>query len=223
MMARKPGISAKDLQRIMGFGSYETAWTWMHKLRACMVTPGRQRLSGGVQFDDTFVGGLDKRPGRPKGNKALVLVAAEHKGRARLEHSPDLTIGSVRSFAGRNLSSHTPVTTDGYRSYSSKSLGERPHNRHIQKKKRHIRVDPLSFAHLTMSLAKRWWIGTYHGSPSRRHLQAYLDEFEFRFNRRKTKGTGRIVSRVLQNLVTAGRMTYASIIDPAPSRRFETT
>ncbi len=223
MMARKPGISAKDLQRTLGFGSYETAWTWLHKLRACMVTSGRSQLGGAVQFDETYFGGADNRPGRPKGNKALVLVAVEHKGRARLEHAPDLTIQSVRSFAERNLAdADIHVTTDGYRSYGGKSLGERPHHRHEQKAKRNIKIDPLSFAHLTISLAKRLWIGTYHGTPSRNHLQAYLDEFVFRFNRRNTNGPGRIACRVLQNLVSAGRITYQSIVAPLPHRRFET-
>ena len=84
MVTHRNGISAKDLQRVLGLGSYKTAWLWLHKLRKCMVLPGRARLRGPVQLDDTYIGGEDDRPGRPKGNKALVFVAAEARGRVRL-------------------------------------------------------------------------------------------------------------------------------------------
>lgn len=220
MMSRKNGISARDLQRIMGFGSYETAWTWLHKLRACMSRPGRPPLTGPLQLDDTYVGGLDNRPGRPDGNKAVVFVAVEPGGRARMEHSPNLKGSTIRDFANRNIAPGGHVTTDGYRSYSAKSLGPRRHHQHVQNKKRHISTDPLLHAHTVMSLFKRVWMGTYHGAPSRKHLQSYLDEFEFRHNRRRTAGTGRIVARVLQILASSRTRTYADIISVVPCRRF---
>ena len=220
----KGGISAKDLQRIMGFGSYETAWSWLHKLRRCAYSRQRKPLRGSVQLDDGYVGGVDDRPGRPKGNKALVFVAAELHGRIRMEHSPNLTIEAVKSFAKRNLSPTSQVTTDGYRSFSQKSLGSRPHHQHIQKKKRHITFDPLQQAHFALSLFKRCWIGTYHGAISRKHLQVYLDEFEFRYNRRKTVGVGRIAARLFQSLVGIPPLTVASIVaSTVPCQRFEIT
>lgn len=224
MTTHKGGISAKDLQRIMGFGSYETAWSWLHKLRRCAFSRRRKPLQGPVQLDDGYVGGLDQRPGRPKGNKALVIVAAERNGRVRMEHSPNLTKKSVNSFASRNISPESHITTDGYRSYSEKSLGPRPHHRHIQKKKRHIEFDPLQQVHFALSLFKRCWIGTYHGAISRKHMQVYLDEFEFRYNRRKTVGVGRIAARLFQSLVGLPPLTYASIVGTTvPCQRFETT
>jgi len=224
MTTHKGGISAKDLQRIMGFGSYETAWSWLHKLRRCAFTRQREPLSGPVQLDDGYVGGLDKRPGRPKGNKALVFAAAEPHGRVRMEHSPNVTKESVKSFVERNISQLSPVTTDGYRSYGKKSLGPRPHDQHIQRKKRHIEFDPLQQAHFALSLFKRCWIGTYHGAVSRKHLQAYLDEFQFRYNRRKTVGVGRIAARLFQSLVGLPPLTYASIVASThPCQRFEIT
>lgn len=224
MTTHKGGISAKDLQRIMGFGSYETAWSWLHKLRRCAFSRNRKLLEGPVQVDDGYVGGVDERPGRPRGNKALVFVAAETWGRVRMEHSPNLTKQSVKSFADRNIINDAPVTTDGYRSFSSKSLGTRKHTRHIQPKKRHFTFDPLQQAHFALSLFKRCWIGTYHGAISRKHLQVYLDEFEFRYNRRKTRGVGRIAARLFQALVAKSRITYDLIIyNTTPYQRFEIT
>ena len=223
MTTHKGGISAKDLQRIMGFGSYETAWCWLHKLRRCAFSRARQPLAGPVQLDDGYIGGVDERPGRPKGNKALVLVAAEPGGRVRLEHSPDLTTQSVKSFVCRNLSSESRITTDGYRSFNKKSLGPRPHHQHVQKKKRHITFDPLQHAHFALSLFKRCWIGTYHGAISRKHLQVYLDEFEFRYNRRKTVGVGRIAARLFQSLVGLPPLPYSSMVaSTVPCQRFAT-
>lgn len=222
MTTHKGGISAKDLQRIMGFGSYETAWSWLHKLRRCAFNRERKPLSGSVQLDDGYVGGVDGRPGRPKGNKALVFVAAEKHGRVRLEHSPNLTIVAVKSFVERNLSPKSKVTTDGYRSFSQKSLGSRQHRQHVQKKKRHITDDPLQQAHFGLSLFKRCWIGTYHGAISRKYLQSYLDEFEFRYNRRNTIGVGRIAARLFQSLVGLSPLTVGSLVSSTvPYRRFE--
>jgi transposase-like protein len=224
MTTHKGGISAKDLQRIMGFGSYETAWSWLHKLRRCAFSKGRNPLEGPVQLDDGYVGGRDDRPGRPSGNKALVITAAERWGRVRMEHSPNLTKKAVTSFAERNIRRDSSVTTDGYRSFSEKSLGPRRHTRHIQPKKRHFTVDPLQQAHFALSLFKRCWIGTYHGAVSKKHLQVYLDEFEFRHNRRKTVGVGRIAARLFQSLATKSRVTYDSIVcSTRPCQRFETT
>jgi transposase-like protein len=224
MTTHKGGISAKDLQRIMGFGSYETAWSWLHKLRRCTFSQKRKRLAGPVQVDDGYVGGRDERPGRPNGNKALVLVAAEAWGRVRMEHSPNLTKRSVKSFADRNIVTQAAVTTDGYRSFSSKSLGSRKHTQHVQPQKRHFTYDPLQQAHFALSLFKRCWIGTYHGAVSRKHLQVYLDEFEFRYNRRKTVGVGRIAARLFQSMVSKSRITYGLIVyGTKPCQRFATT
>ena len=220
----RTGISAKDLQKIMGFGSYETAWTWLHKLRNFMARPERSALDGGVQVDDAWFGGNDNRPGRPKpgGKKALVIVAVEPNGRARIEHAPNMLTTTTKSFANRNLEENCIVTTDGYKSYNKVSLGARSHQRHIQKKERNIVFDPLQSAHFVISLARRMWLGTYHGGTSKKHLQAYFDEFEFRYNRRKTKGVGRIVARLLHSFSLGGRLSYDDIISRRAFARFET-
>jgi len=225
MVTHKGGVSAKDLQRILGFSSYETAWTWLHKLRRVTVGNRRQRLIGEVQLDDAYIGGPAGSTGRPRpgGNKALVFVAVERDGRARIEHAPDLTATSMGSFVERNLSQETHITTDGYITYGKTTLAGRPHQKVPQNKLPAGALDPLQRAHYIISLVKRMWLGTYHGAIRQKHLQGYLDEFEFRYNRRKTVGVGRLAARLLQHLGSAARITYTDIISTCRCPRFETT
>ena len=223
MAARKNGISAKDLQRILGFGSYETAWVWMQKLRRCMVRHDRSRLEGHVVVDDAYFGAKGGRPGRPAEQKAAIFVAAEEDGRIRLEHAPDLSTSSVRSFVERNITEGSHVTTDGYGTYNRSTIRGRGHQQIIVKRLPERSEDPIQNAHHAISLVRRFWIGTYHGAVSRKHFQAYLDEFEFRHNRRKTRGVGRIVARVLEVLVHSQPITYRTITQSTPHPRFETT
>jgi len=223
MTARKNGISAKDLQRILGFGSYETAWVWMQKLRRCMVRQGRPQLEGHIVVDDAYFGSQGERSGRPGEQKAAIFVAAEDGGRIRLEHAPDLSTRSVRSFVERNVSGGSSVTTDGYSTYNRSTIRGRGHHQIIVKRLPRGSGDPIQNAHHAISLVRRFWIGTYHGAVSRKHFQAYLDEFEFRHNRRKTRGVGRIVARVLEVLVHSQPITYRTIVKSTPHPRFETT
>jgi len=192
---RRTGISAKDLQRIMGFGSYETAWTWLHKLRAAMVRSDSEPLGPFVQADEALVGGK----GGP--NKELVLVAAEATGRVRLAHVENNDKETVKRFADGQIAPDARVVTDGHAGYDKKSLGNRPHDRQVQTKAERRDNDALQGCHWTISLLKRWLIGTHAGAVSDKHLQAYLDEFTFRHNRRKTNGTVRIAARLIEQLV----------------------
>jgi transposase-like protein len=211
---RRTGISAKDLQRIMGFGSYKTAWSWLHKLRAAMVRPDREPLGPFVQADETLVGGK----GSP--HKELVLVAAEANGRVRLAHADNNDEGTLKSFADSQIASHTHVVTDGLASYNSDSLGERPHQAIVQTKQERRESDALQGSHWTTSLLKRWLLGTHAGAVRPKHLQAYLDEFAFRHNRRKTNGVGRIAARVIEQLVAHGPLTMRKLIDQTPRCRW---
>ncbi len=220
MVARKNGISAKDLQRILGFGSYETAWSWMHKLRRCMVRANRPPLNGDVMVDDAHLGSKSPHTGRPGSTKAAIFVAAELGGRVRLEHTPDLSTRSVSSFVSRNTTEQSCVTTDGYGTYNQNTIPPRQHRQIVVKHLSDKTTDPFLRAHQVISLMKRWWIGTYHGAISRKYLQVYLDEFEFRYNRRKTEGVGRIVARVLQILAASKPVTYESITSSSPCPRF---
>jgi hypothetical protein len=204
---RRTGISAKDLQRIMGFGSYKTAWAWLHKLRAALVRPEREPLGPFVQMDEALVGGK----GGP--HKELVLVAAEADGRVRLAHAETNDKATLRRFADGQIAPDARVVTDGLASYDSDSLGDRPYERIVQTKAERREGDALQVCHWTISLLKRWRLGTHAGAVGPKHLQSYLDEFAFRHNRRKTNGVGRIAARVIEQLVARQPLTMRSLID----------
>src|SRR5688572_25038267 len=212
---RRTGISAKDLQRIMGFGSYETAWTWLHKLRAALVRTDREPLGPFVQVDEALVGGK----GGP--NKELVLVAAEAGGRVRLAHADNNDAGTLKAFADGQIAEDAKVVSDGHAGYSANSLGERPHEAIVQSKTEKRENDAVQACHWTISLLKRWLLGTHAGAVSDKHLQAYLDEFAFRHNRRKTDGIARIAARVIEQLVVRAPLTMRSLVrDTVRSRWF---
>ena len=204
---RRTGISGKDLQRIMGFGSYKTAWSWLHKLRAAMVGSDSEPLGPFVQIDEALVGGR----GGP--HKELVLVAAEAGGRVRLAHVENNDKGTCKRFADGQIGTEAHVVTDGHAGYDKKSLGKRPHEAVVQTKAERRENDAVQSCHWTISLLKRWLIGTHAGAVSDKHLQAYLDEFAFRHNRRKTNGVGRIAARVIEKLVAHPPMTMRQLID----------
>ena len=213
--SRRNGISAMELQRIMGFGSYKTAWTWLHKLRAALVRPDRAPLAQAVQIDEAFVGGT-------RGGKEMVLVATETTdGRVRLAHAANNDEATLKHFTGACVATHAAVTTDGLASYNTGSLGERAHEAIVQTNAERRVHDTLQGVHWTVSLLKRWLLGTHAGAVGRKHLQAYLDEFTFRYNRRKTKGVGRIAARTLAQLVAHAPMTMRQLIDKTmPCRAF---
>ena len=213
---RRTGISAKDLQRIMGFGSYETAWTWLHKLRSAMVRSDSEPLGPFVQLDETLVGGR----GGP--NKQLVLVAAEKGGRARLVHADNNDADTLKRFTDEEIDLQTSVVTDGHAGYNDKSLGERPHEAHVQTAQERRENDVVQACHWMTSLTKRWLLGTHAGAVAPKHLQAYLDEYTFRHNRRKTNGVCRIAARLIESLVVRPPITMRAIVDQTlPFRRFQ--
>lgn len=203
---RRTGISAKDLQRILGFGSYGTAWTWLHKLRAALVREDREPLGPFVQIDEALIGGK----GSP--NKELILVAAERNGRVRLAHAANNDAATLKRFADGQIVDDSAVTTDGHAGYNDESLGARPHERIVQTKAERRENDAVQGCHWTISNLKRWLLGTHAGAVSDKHLQAYLDEFAFRTNRRKTNGVGRIAARVIETLVGHSALPMQTLI-----------
>lgn len=188
-VAQKTGTSALNLQRQLGFGSYETAWTWMHKIRCAMVRPGRKPLSGTVEVDEAYVGGEERGVrGRETRDKSLVAVAVEVKGdaagRLRMKQIEDASAPSLEIFVGESVALGSTVQTDGWAGYGDLSRWYRHRVRKIRDPRRASRLFP--HVHRAISLLKRWILGTYQGSVSRKHLHAYLDEFAFRFNRRRS-------------------------------------
>ena len=217
----KGGISAMELQRQMGFGSYGTAWAWLHKIRRAMVVPGRQPLSERVEADETLVGGpRPGRPGRGAAGKTVVAGAVESRrgqahgrrlGRLRLQAVRDASASSLVGFLGRNVLRPAEVATDGwsgYRGLEAEGYAHEPINLAGSWGDAALRLPAI---HLVFGLAKRWLLGTHHGAVSAKHLQAYLDEYVFRFNRRTAKSIAHRFARLIEQAVLTQPTTYRAI------------
>jgi transposase-like protein len=208
--SQKSGASAKSVQRILELGSYQTAWAWLHKLRRAMVRPGRDRLSGTVEVDETYIGG--ERPGkrgRGADGKALVAIAVEDKaakkiGRIRLSIIPDASSASLTLFAQQCVEKGSTVRTDDWPGYSNlRSIGCFHEV---------VKSTDLKIAHLGVSLLKRWLLGTHQGAVSHEHLNYYLDEFTFRFNRRTSNHRGKLFYRLLEHAMEIEPTTYRAMV-----------
>lgn len=176
-----PGMSALQFQRQMGLSSYQTAFTMLHKLRAAMVREGRDRLNGIVEVDETYIGGERAGPtGRGALGKVIVAGAVDLRGnyanRIRLRVIPNVTSATLTDFVKTNIEEGSEVKTDDWRGYSGLTLAGY----------RHRVTSDLPHIHRAFSNLKTWLLGTHHGAVRKQHLQAYLNEFTFRFNRRKT-------------------------------------
>ena len=184
-----PGLSALQLQRQLGIGRYETAWTMLQKLRRAMRRPQREALREKVEVDETFVGNQEGlRGGREIGDRVLVVGAVEVRGRAygriRLEVVPDSSAHSLSGFVKRNVERGTIVLTDGWSGYTPLSAtGYRHRPKTRGRPERALVILPR--IHQVFGNLKTWLRGTHHGVEAK-HMQAYLDEFVFRFNRRRT-------------------------------------
>lgn len=186
-----PGISAKQLQRQLGLTRYETAWLMLHKLRRAMVAPARERLRGEVEVDEGFIGGTrsERRGGRDRVGKTLVVVAVEVRGRGsgrlRMAVLPDASGASLGAFVSDNVAAGSIVHTDGWVGYKPLARLGYDHRPTIQHARRPDYQVILPRAHRALSNLKTWLQGT-HRSASPKHLHVYLDEFVFRHNRRGT-------------------------------------
>lgn len=214
LTGQKNGASALSIQKIMGLGSYKTAWAWLHKLRRAMITPGRDNLSGIVEVDETYIGG--KKPGkRGRGaeGKSLVIIAVEINGsrigRVRLQKVPDASSKSLNNAIEKTINKDSLIQTDGWTGYKHlKSLG---YAHEIIRQNLDVGNSLLPNCHLVASLVKRWLIGTHQGAVSHEHLEYYLDEFSFRFNRRTSTHRGKLFYRLLQNAVTIEPLPFNCI------------
>jgi len=215
--SQKNGASALGLQRVLGLGSYETAWTWLHKLRRAMIRPDRDRLSGWIEVDETFIGGLQEgAKGRQKANKALVIIAAQADGpgigRIRMGMIPDASAESLHTFVLDSIEPGSTVHSDGWQGYSG--LEKKGFERHISVigGRREDASKLLPRVHRIASLLKRWLLGTHQGAVAPWQLPYYLDEFTFRFNRRKSKSRGKLFFRLMQQAVSTPPATYDSMV-----------
>lgn len=221
--SQKNGVSALGLQRVLGLGSYETAWTWLHKLRRAMVRPGRDCLAGAVEVDETYVGGPeDGKSGRETETKAIVAVAAEKSGRGigriRLRRIKDVSADSLLPFIQSVVAPGSVVHTDGWSGYAGLAAAGYKHQITVISGGPEPAHEVMPRVHTVASLLKRWLPGTHQGGTQHKHLDYYLDEFTFRFNRRRSQARGLLFHRLAQQAVAAGPAPYSTIIGSAPAK-----
>ncbi len=213
---QKNGVSALGLQRVLGLGSYQTAWAWLHKLRRAMVRPDRELLEGPVEVDEAIIGGVKAgRRGRGAPGKALVVIAVERRdggpGRTRMRRIADASKDVLTEFVLDHVQRGSEVHTDGWVGYNG--VGEHRFS--------HIATnvsasgDPAHVAmpevHRVASLLKRWLLGTHQGGVSHDQLDYYLDEFTFRFNRRRSRHRGLLFYRLLEQAVATDPHPYKAL------------
>ena len=226
---QKDGVSALSVRRALEIGSYPTAWAMLHRLRSVLVRPGRDLLTGTVEVDETFIGGEEPglRGGRQPGKKALVGIAVEVAeprgiGRCRMQILADASAESLHPFVTASIAPGTRVITDGWQGYAGLGKLGYVHERRSQRAARARGEDPgklLPAVHRVASLAKRWLLGTHQGSVDDAHLAAYLNEFVFRFNRRRSRSRGLLFYRVLELAVAHDPVRYRDLVaDPQPKR-----
>jgi transposase-like protein len=216
MTTAKNGLSAKTLQRTLGT-SYRTAWKMLHRYRIAMVRSEREPLSGIVEVDESLVGGVDHGGKRGRGaDKAIVVMAVEIKepkgfGRVRMRHLPDASGDKLVPFVCDVVTPGTTVQTDGWGGYNDLQQNGYVH----QKKVLSSSDDPAHVSmpgvHRIASLLKRWILGTHQGAVSVEHLQSYLEEFTFRFNRRTSRSRGLVFRRLLEQAVITGPIIESEI------------
>jgi len=215
MTGQKHQLSALGLQRLLGFGSYRTAWLWLQKLRRAMVLPDWDRLGGEVEVDEMHMGNVEAGGGRwHLESKALVAIAAQIDGkgigRIRLRRIPAASPSQLVTFVKHVVEPGSIVITDGWKGYAGlKQEGFKHRPRLINANGKTVSA-LLPRVHRVASLLRRWLMGTHQGTLSREQLDTYLEEFTFRFNRR----TSRYRWKLFYGLVS-----QAVSIEPAPYSR----
>lgn len=204
--SQKYGASALGLKRTLGLGSYETAWAWLHKLRRAMVRPDRDQLAGQIEVDETYVGGTEPGlGGRRTIKKAIVIVLVEMNegkiGRIRLRQVPNVSAASLQGVIATAVKPGSLVHTDGWQGYAKLSNRGFRHRVTVGRTSSEPAHVPFPGVHRVASLLKRWCLGTHQGAIRRTHLDYYLDEFTFRFNRRTSKARGLLFFRLMTQAV----------------------
>jgi len=217
---QKHGVSALGVQRILGLGSYQTAWTWLHKLRRAMVRPGRELLSGEVEVDETYLGGREAGvTGRKTNKKSIVAIAAEIRGRGtgriRMARVKDVSGGSLVPFVQTVVCPGTTIRTDGWRAYNGLAgagFEHQPKNISASGDPAHIVMPRV---HRVAGLLDRWWLGIHHGAISASQLDR---EFTFRFNRRRSQARGLLFYRLLQQAVQLEPVPNKKLVGGSPNQ-----
>ena len=215
MIAQKNGVSAVGVQRVLGLGSYRTAWVWLHKFRRLMVFPDRNKLSGKIEVDETLVGGKRSgKRGRGAEGKSLVVIAVEilkkGTGRVRMSLISDASKKSLKKFIIENIETGSNLITDGWKGYTGISKSGYQHE--IEDKTKLLDGEEiLPNVHRIASLLKRWLLGTHQNYIGEEYLSYYLDEYTFRYNRRKSNSRGLLFQRLVEQGVLHEPVEYKSI------------
>jgi transposase-like protein len=223
VVQQKYGASALGLKRVLGV-SYPTAWRWLHKLRRAMVRPGRDRLAGAVEVDEVYIGG--ERPGkrgRGAAGKALVLVVAQADGpcigRIRLVRIADASAGVLRSAVAACVASGSQVLTDAWDGYGTLAAGGYRHQ--VVRTAAVVGKNLLPRANRVASLLQRWLLGTHQGAVAHSHLDYYLDEFTFRFNRRRSRSRGLLFYRLVEQALATGPVRNRQLVGGTTPKELE--
>jgi transposase-like protein len=217
VVSQKNGASALGLKRVLGLGSYETAWTWLHKIRRAMVRPGRDRLYGRIEIDETYWGSLEEKVrGRQTFKKDLIVVAAQEDGngigRIRMLRIPDASAESLHPFINQAIEPGSVIISDGWEGYTGLETKGYGHEVRVIKDSGVSAAKLLPRVHRVISLLKRWILGTHQGAISHEHLDYYLNEFTFRFNRRTSRHRGKLFYRLLQHAMAIDPVPYSELI-----------
>ena len=224
VISQKQGMSAMGLQRALGLGSYQTARMMLHRFRVAMVRPGRDRLSGYVEVDETYVGGdqsgVRGREDRPEGHRRDRRRGRRVQGLrgARLPRVLDVSKDSLIPFVTSAVEPGATVHTDGWQAYWTVPDHGYTHERTVMRQQSEPAHVVMPGVHRVASLLKRWLLGTHQGSVSPQHLDAYLNEFTFRFNRRTSRRRGLVFHRLIEQAANSPPAPYKTVINPTRSR-----
>lgn len=217
--SQKDGASALGLKRVLGLGSYQTAWAWLHKFRKAMVRPDRDQLCGRIEVDETYVGGSDVggKRGRGSESKEVVVIAVEvHSpkgfGRVRMRRIPDVSGDSLVPFVCDVAEKGSEILTDGWKGYNQLSKFGFNHDKVIISDTGDPAHVSMPGVHRIAALVKRWLLSTHQGSVSGKHLEYYLDEYSFRFNRRTSRSRGMLFYRLMEQSVITNPLPYRQIV-----------
>jgi hypothetical protein len=215
--SQKTGASALGLQQVLGLGSYETAWSWLHKLRRAMVRPGRERPWGRVEVGETYWGGSESTVrGREIDKKTLIAIAAEEDGKAigriRMRRIDQASGKELGRFVSDCVEPGSAVHADGWDGYGGLEGMGYAHEVTVLTTSKKSAAESLPRVHRVAALLKNWLRGTHQGAVSHEHLDYYLDEFTFRFNRRTSRYRGKLFYRLLQNAVALEPAPYKDLI-----------
>lgn len=207
-VSQKNGVSALGLSRSLGIKNQKTGWNLLRIIRRGMVRSGRELLNGLVEVDEVFLGGVKPgKRGRGASGKLLILVAIEDKekagiGRIRMEIIPDASAATLKTAIAKMVEPGSTIRTEQWKGYTPEALKGYEHVI-IKKQSLEPGEDPTPLVHRIASLLKRWLLGTHQGGVRQTHIRAYMDEFIFRFNRRKSGKRGMLFYRLIQGMLQA--------------------